>query len=157
MSSETTPTPDEVFAHVPVMKAETLDAVAPVANGLVIDATLGGAGHTRAILDRFLNVTILGLDRDPFAIAAATARLVNYGDRAIVRQCRYDDIVAAVAEQSNGLPVMAVFFDLGVSSAQLDLAERGFSYRNDAPLDMRMDTTQGIMRPTCATPTPSVT
>jgi 16S rRNA (cytosine1402-N4)-methyltransferase len=144
MSSETTPTPDEVFAHVPVMKTETLDAVAPVANGLVIDATLGGAGHTRAILDTFPNVTVLGLDRDPFAIAAATARLASYGDRAIVRQCRYDDIIAAVAEQSNGLPVMAVFFDLGVSSAQLDLAERGFSYRNDAPLDMRMDTTQGI-------------
>jgi 16S rRNA (cytosine1402-N4)-methyltransferase len=144
MSSETTPTPDEVFAHVPVMKTETLNAVAPVANGLVIDATLGGAGHTRAILDMFPHVTVLGLDRDPFAIAAATARLVSYGDRAIVRQCRYDDIIAAVAEQSNGLPVMAVFFDLGVSSAQLDLAERGFSYRNDAPLDMRMDTTQGI-------------
>ena len=144
VTSETNPTPDEVFAHVPVMKAETLDAVAPVANGLVIDATLGGAGHTRAILDAFPNVTVLGLDRDPFAIAAATARLLGYGERAIVRQCRYDDIIAAVEEQSNGLPVMAVFFDLGVSSAQLDLAERGFSYRNDAPLDMRMDTTQGI-------------
>ncbi len=144
MSAPAAPTPDEIFAHVPVMKAETLEAIAPVANGLVIDTTLGGAGHTRAILDAFPGVTVLGLDRDPFAIAAATARLVNYGDRAIVRQCRYDDISAAVAEQSNGLPVMAVFFDLGVSSAQLDLAERGFSYRNDAPLDMRMDTTQGI-------------
>jgi 16S rRNA (cytosine1402-N4)-methyltransferase len=144
MSTPASPTPDEIFAHVPVMKAETLDAIAPVANGLVIDTTLGGAGHTRAILDAFPSVTVLGLDRDPFAIAAATARLVNYGDRAIVRQCRYDDILAAVEEQSNGLPVMAVFFDLGVSSAQLDLAERGFSYRNDAPLDMRMDTTQGI-------------
>jgi 16S rRNA (cytosine1402-N4)-methyltransferase len=144
MSTPASPTPDEIFAHVPVMKAETLDAIAPVANGLVIDTTLGGAGHTRAILDTFPGVTILGLDRDPFAIAAATARLVSYGDRAIVRQCRYDDIIAAVAAQSNGLPVMAVFFDLGVSSAQLDLAERGFSYRNDAPLDMRMDTTQGI-------------
>jgi 16S rRNA (cytosine1402-N4)-methyltransferase len=138
------PTPDEVFAHVPVMKAETLEAIAPVANGLVIDATLGGAGHTRAILDAFPGVTILGLDRDPFAIAAASARLKSYGDRAIVRQCRYDDIIAAAEEQTNGLPIVAVFFDLGVSSAQLDLAERGFSYRNDAPLDMRMDTTQGI-------------
>jgi 16S rRNA (cytosine1402-N4)-methyltransferase len=144
MSTPTSLTPDEIFAHVPVMKAETLNAIAPVANGLVIDTTLGGAGHTRAILDAFPAVTVLGLDRDPFAIAAATARLVNYGDRAIVRQCRYDDIIAAVAEQSNGLPVMAVFFDLGVSSAQLDLAERGFSYRNDALLDMRMDTTQGV-------------
>ncbi len=144
MSSETTPTPDKIFAHVPVMKAETLEAIAPVANGLVIDATLGGAGHTRAILDAYPNVTVLGLDRDPFAIAAATARLASYGQRAIIRQCRYDDIVDAVGEQSKGLPVMAVFFDLGVSSPQLDLAERGFSYRNDAPLDMRMDTTQGM-------------
>ncbi len=144
MSTPSNPTPDEVFAHVPVMKAETLEAIAPVANGLVIDATLGGAGHTRAILDTFPGVTVLGLDRDPFAIAAATARLVSYGERAIVRQCRYDDIIAAVEEQTNELPITAVFFDLGVSSAQLDLAERGFSYRNDAPLDMRMDTTQGI-------------
>ena len=144
MSAPATPTPDEVFNHVPVMKAETLQAIAPVATGLVIDATMGGAGHTRAILDTFPSVTILGLDRDPFAVAAATTRLQSYGARAIVRQCRYDDIIAAVEEQSSGLPVMAVFFDLGVSSAQLDLAERGFSYRNDAPLDMRMDTTQGI-------------
>jgi 16S rRNA (cytosine1402-N4)-methyltransferase len=144
MSTSTAPTPDEIFAHVPVMKAETLAAIAPVANGLVIDATLGGAGHSRAILDAFPGVTILGLDRDPFAIAAATARLASYGERAIIRQCRYDDLVAAVEEQTRGLPIMAVFFDLGVSSAQLDLAERGFSYRNDAPLDMRMDTTQGI-------------
>ena len=144
MSQSPSPTPDEIFAHVPVMRAETLDAIAPVADGLVIDATLGGAGHTRAILDTFPGVTILGLDRDPFAIAAATARLESYGDRAVVRQCRYDDLIAAAQEQTNGLPVMAVFFDLGVSSAQLDLAERGFSYRNDAPLDMRMDTTQGI-------------
>ena len=143
-TSPNAPTPDEVFAHVPVMKVETLAAIAPVGNGLVIDATLGGAGHTRAILDTFPDVTVLGLDRDPFAIAAATARLKSYGARAIVRQCRYDDIVGAVAEQANVLPVRAVFFDLGVSSAQLDLAERGFSYRNDAPLDMRMDTTQGI-------------
>jgi 16S rRNA (cytosine1402-N4)-methyltransferase len=130
------------FHHVSVMLAEVIDWFRSVPAGWIVDATLGGAGHATAILDQLPHLSILGIDQDPLAIAIATDRLRSYGDRARVVTARFDSMDSAVAD-TGSLPVVGVLMDLGVSSAQFDIAERGFSYRSDAYLDMRMDTTQG--------------
>jgi 16S rRNA (cytosine1402-N4)-methyltransferase len=131
------------FEHEPVMVDEVVDLFGPVPAGTVVDATLGGAGHARALLDTHAHLRVAGLDRDPFAVAVAGERLAPYGERAVVVHARFDGISDAVHDL--GLEVVSgVLFDLGVSSPQLDRAERGFSHRFDAPLDMRMDTTSGI-------------
>ena len=122
------------FEHEPVMVGEVVDLFAPVPAGTVVDATTGGAGHSRALLDAHPHLRITGLDQDPVAVAAARERLAPYGDRAEVIHARFDRIAEVVPG-----PVSGVLFDLGVSSVQLDVAERGFSHRFDAPLDMRMD------------------
>jgi 16S rRNA (cytosine1402-N4)-methyltransferase len=139
------------FAHEPVMADEVVTLLGPVTGGLVVDATLGGGGHTAAILTANPTSSVLGIDRDPQAIAAATERLSPFGSRAIVRQSRFDDLARVVREVQAelGTPIgqqgiTGVLFDLGVSSPQLDVAERGFSYRRDAILDMRMDPTSGL-------------
>ncbi|MBA2607754.1 MAG: 16S rRNA (cytosine(1402)-N(4))-methyltransferase RsmH [Actinobacteria bacterium] len=130
------------FAHVPVMADEVVELFAPVPDGRVVDATLGGAGHAVAILDAHPGLSIIGIDRDPDAIHAAEARLAPYGDRASVHRARFDALADVVAADGGG-PVSGVLFDLGVSSPQLDHGERGFAFRNDGPLDMRMDPTTG--------------
>jgi len=130
--------PIEDFAHESVMKSEIVEAFGEVPSGVVLDATLGGGGHSEAILESRDDITVLGLDRDPQALAAAAARLERFGDRAIAHRCRFDDLDEAMAAHAvTGLS--GALFDLGVSSHQLDVAERGFSYRHDGPLDMRMD------------------
>ena len=135
------------FPHEPVMAHEVTGLFAAVPPGLIVDATLGGARHAAAILDAHPTLSVLGIDRDPVAVAAASARLAGYGLRAAVRQARFDglaEVVRAYLAERTDLPgVSGVLFDLGVSSPQLDTAERGFSYRKDAPLDMRMDPTSG--------------
>jgi 16S rRNA (cytosine1402-N4)-methyltransferase len=140
----------QAFQHEPVMAAEVVDLFAPVPPGLIVDATLGGAGHAAAILASHPHLTVLGIDRDPMAVAAAATELARFGERAIVRLARFDDLAAIVrgVQTEMGIPpdsfgLSGALFDLGVSSPQLDLAERGFSYRRDAPLDMRMDPTSG--------------
>ncbi|MGD9755643.1 MAG: 16S rRNA (cytosine(1402)-N(4))-methyltransferase RsmH [Acidimicrobiia bacterium] len=133
------------FGHEPVMVAEIVDLFAAVPAGTVLDATVGGGGHAAAILERHDHLRVLGLDRDPMALAAARRRLAPFGDRATLVHARFDGLAAVVREQAAAGatgPLVGALFDLGVSSPQLDLAERGFSYRYDAPLDMRMDTTQ---------------
>jgi 16S rRNA (cytosine1402-N4)-methyltransferase len=130
------------FEHRPVMVEEIVDLFAAVPAGTVVDATLGGAGHSRAILDAHPHLRVAGLDQDPDAVEVATERLAPYGDRASVTHVRFDRMASAVHDL--GLQaVSGVLFDLGVSSPQLDRGERGFSHRFDAPLDMRMDTTAG--------------
>ena len=127
------------FAHDPVMRDEIVDTFSSVPPGYVLDATLGGGGHSEAILEARDDLRVLGLDRDPAAIAAATARLLRFGDRVRTHRCRFDELDAAMdAHQIDELS--GALFDLGVSSPQLDDPARGFSYRNDGPLDMRMDT-----------------
>ncbi len=140
----------QAFPHEPVMAAEVIELLTSVPDGLVLDATLGGAGHGRALLDANPGIQLLGIDRDPMAVAAATGELAVFGGRAIIRRARFDSLGAVVREvqDSLGTPedqrgLTGVLFDLGVSSPQLDMAERGFSYRRDAPLDMRMDPTVG--------------
>ncbi len=129
---------DAAFSHDPVMKAEIVETFRSVPAGVIVDATLGGGGHSEAILDSRDDVSILGLDRDADALAAATSRLGRFGDRLMTHHCRFDDLDKAMATHSID-ELSGALFDLGVSSPQLDRAERGFSYRNDGPLDMRMD------------------
>jgi 16S rRNA (cytosine1402-N4)-methyltransferase len=126
------------FEHAPVMVDEIVDTFRQVPPGVVLDATLGGGGHAEAILDSRRDLRLLGLDRDPAALAAAERRLDRFGDRVVTHRCRFDDLGQAMAAHSIG-EVSAALFDLGVSSPQLDVAERGFSYRHEGPLDMRMD------------------
>lgn len=126
------------FAHRPVMVDEIVEAFAPVPAGTVIDATLGGAGHACALLEAHAHLSIVGIDQDADARRAATVRLAPFGARARVVAARFDALADVTA--SIDAPIVGVLFDLGVSSHQLDTAERGFSYRLDAPLDMRMDT-----------------
>ena len=126
------------FRHDPVMKDEIVGTFGSVPAGVVLDATLGGGGHAEALLDSRDDLRVLGLDRDPSALDAATARLDRFGDRVMTHRCRFDELDAAMHAHSIEA-LSGALFDLGVSSPQLDRAERGFSYRNDGPLDMRMD------------------
>ncbi len=127
--------------HVPVLLDRVIDLLAPSVAGdrpVIVDATLGLGGHTEAMLRRFPDVHVIGIDRDPAALARAKSRLASFGDRVTFAHAVYDEIVGVV--RSAGFEtVVGVLFDLGVSSMQLDLAERGFAYANDAPLDMRMN------------------
>ena len=129
---------DREYQHQPVMVAEILSVFAAVPEGHVLDATLGGAGHATALLDEHPDLSILGLDRDADALAVARERLAGYGDRAVTAHLRFDHLEDAL-EAMSIKTLSGALFDLGVSSPQLDRVERGFSYRHDAPLDMRMD------------------
>jgi 16S rRNA (cytosine1402-N4)-methyltransferase len=133
------------FHHVPVLLARVAELFAPVPAGWIVDATLGGAGHSTALLQSRPDVRIIGVDQDDRALAVAAARLAHFGDRAVVRHSRFDrlgDVVRDVVAGDTREGVSGVLFDLGVSSPQLDEGERGFSYRHDGPLDMRMDRTR---------------
>ncbi|MFC5679026.1 16S rRNA (cytosine(1402)-N(4))-methyltransferase RsmH [Aeromicrobium endophyticum] len=128
-------------SHVPVLLDRVLDLLAPSLTGerpVVVDATLGLGGHTEAMLERFPDVHVIGIDRDPEALSRATARLAPFGDRVTFAHAVYDEIGEVVAA-AGFRTVSGVLFDLGVSSMQLDLADRGFAYAQDAPLDMRMN------------------
>jgi 16S rRNA (cytosine1402-N4)-methyltransferase len=135
----------QVFEHEPVMVAEVVALFAPVPPGVVVDATVGAGGHAKAILEAHPHLRVLGLDRDPEAVAAATETLSEFGDRATVHHAAFDRMVDETEEVrgSSEDQVTGVLFDLGVSSPQLDRADRGFSYRQDGPLDMRMDPSSG--------------
>ena len=126
------------FAHVPVMRDEIVALFAAVPRGFVLDATLGGAGHAVALLEAHEHLSILGVDRDPNALAAARARLNMYADRVRTSHRRFDDIDGAL-DDAEVSELSGALFDLGVSSHQFDAPERGFSYRQSAPLDMRMN------------------
>ncbi len=127
-----------MFAHATVLLAETIDALAIRDHGVYVDGTLGGAGHANAILEALPTTRLIGIDRDPMALAAARERLAPYGDRVRLVHAEYSEIPRLVTE-----PVQGILLDLGVSSPQLDLAERGFSFSREGPLDMRMDPTRG--------------
>lgn len=127
--------------HVPVLLDRVMDLLAPSVVGdrpVVVDTTLGLGGHTEAMLNRFSDLHVIGIDRDPEALARAKARLAGFGDRVTFAHAVYDEI-ADVVRDAGFETVSGVLFDLGVSSMQLDLAERGFAYAQDAPLDMRMN------------------
>ncbi|MBR0483649.1 MAG: 16S rRNA (cytosine(1402)-N(4))-methyltransferase RsmH [Oscillospiraceae bacterium] len=124
------------FSHVPVLLPETLNYLAVRPDGIYIDGTVGGAGHSREIASRLdKNGLLIGLDRDPDAVAVATERLQALP--AMVIQGNYSQM-RNILDSLNILAADGILLDLGVSSHQLDEAERGFSYHADAPLDMRM-------------------
>jgi 16S rRNA (cytosine1402-N4)-methyltransferase len=132
---------DSTAGHVPVLAGRVTDLLAPALAGtgaVLVDATLGRAGHARALLDACPGVLLIGVDADRAAIEAARELLAPYADRVTLVHARYDEIPAIV---SPGQKIMGLLFDLGVSSPQLDDPERGFAYARDAPLDMRMDRT----------------
>ena len=131
----------EPFEHQPVMAAEIVEAFAPVPPGWVLDGTLGGAGHAVLLLEAHPHLKVLGIDRDADALEVARQRLARFGDRVATAQLRFDHLADAM-EALDIATLSGALFDLGVSSPQLDRAERGFSYRNAAPLDMRMDRSQ---------------
>ena len=126
------------FEHRPVMLDEIVELLSGVPAGVYLDATLGGAGHASAVLDAAPQLRLVGIDQDPDAVEAATAALNRFGDRATVVRARFDRVGEVLDSMGVG-SVTAALFDLGVSSPQLDRPERGFSYRGEAALDMRMD------------------
>ena len=135
-----TVTQEKDYGHVPVLLHECLDALAIKPDGIYVDGTLGRAGHSLEIVKRLTTGRLIGIDRDETAIAAAQERLADYGDRVTLVHSNFDRIGDILADlHIDGADGM--LFDLGVSSPQLDDAERGFSYMHDAPLDMRMDRT----------------
>jgi len=125
------------------MVREVTELLAPVPTGTVVDATVGGGGHARALLEARPDLRLLGIDRDPSALAAARAELRPFGDRAQIVHGGFEHIAEIVRHEREG-NIMGILFDLGVSSPQLDLKERGFTYWGDAPLDMRMDSAQAL-------------
>lgn len=133
------------YLHEPVMLHRCLELLRPGIqdNSIVIDATLGLGGHTEALLTTHLDLTVIGFDRDPVALELASERLSKFGSRFRGVLATYDQIESVLAELGIH-SVQGVLFDLGVSSMQLDSAERGFAYAQDAPLDMRMDQSHGL-------------
>jgi 16S rRNA (cytosine1402-N4)-methyltransferase len=119
------------FSHQTVLLQETVALADPSEGRVIIDGTLGGGGHTEALLER--GARVFGIDRDPRALEAASARLARFGDRFTPVRGEFGDAAKLVPG-----PVDALVLDLGVSSPQLDVAARGFSFMNDGPLDMRM-------------------
>mgnify|MGYP001940669933 CR=1 FL=1 len=147
---------EDPHGHVPVMRERMAELLAPAverfgAQCVLIDGTLGAGGHTEYFLQTFPNARVIGVDRDPHALEQASARLEPFGARFAAVQARFDFVGDAIASGEGDIfdtareaGVAGALFDLGVSSMQLDQEERGFAYRGDAPLDMRMDPTQGI-------------
>jgi len=131
--------------HVPVLLDRVVALLAPALEkpgSVLVDATLGLGGHTEAVLEACPQARVVGVDRDPHALELAGRRLAAHADRTTLVHAVYDEIPEVLADL--GLPhVDGVLFDLGVSSMQLDVRERGFAYAEDAPLDMRMDDSRG--------------
>jgi 16S rRNA (cytosine1402-N4)-methyltransferase len=125
------------------MVDEVVEILSAAPAGVYLDATLGGAGHARALLDAAPHLELIGIDQDADAIAASARALAPYGGRARIRRSRFDSF-GRVLDDFGVAGVSAVLFDLGVSSPQLDRADRGFSYRGEGALDMRMDQSAGV-------------
>ncbi|UJR80115.1 16S rRNA (cytosine(1402)-N(4))-methyltransferase RsmH [Sandaracinus amylolyticus] len=132
---------DTVYTHAPVLLAEVLAQLAPKSGGLYVDATLGRGGHSEAILEASApDGRLIGIDRDPRALEETAPRLARFGDRVQLVHGAFAELQNVLGDQR----VDGLLADLGVSSPQLDDATRGFSFRAEGPLDMRMDPTRGL-------------
>ncbi len=132
--------------HEPVLATEIVELFASQPAGVVVDATLGGAGHTEALLRAAPQLRVLGIDRDPAALSEARTRLEAFGDRVLIVKSTFAELSDVLRHHEDFVGddgVVGVLMDLGVSSHQLNETSRGFSFRADAPLDMRMDPTSG--------------
>lgn len=136
---------ERLFKHQPVMADEVLELLGSGRGGRFLDATLGGAGHAIRILESSSDTRLIGLDQDPEAVEAAQARLADYGERATVLAGNFRE-VAALLEGYIDVGLDGALLDLGVSSHQIDMTARGFSFRRGTPLDMRMGGTTGGWR-----------
>jgi 16S rRNA (cytosine1402-N4)-methyltransferase len=132
----------EHFVHATVMRDEVVQALAPKAGGVYVDATLGGGGHSEAILEADAEARVIAFDRDQAAIAAARARLERFEDRIEIVHSNFGKIREELSRIGISR-VSGICADLGVSSPQLDDPERGMSFRREGPIDMRMDTSAG--------------
>ncbi|HME17673.1 MAG TPA: 16S rRNA (cytosine(1402)-N(4))-methyltransferase RsmH [Mycobacterium sp.] len=142
------------FGHVPVLLDRCVALLTPAltrhhldgSGAVLIDATIGAGGHAERFLTDLPGLRLIGIDRDPTALDIVRTRLARFADRLTLVQTRYDGIAAAIDESGSAATesIEGILFDLGVSSMQLDRAERGFSYARDAPLDMRMDPTSAL-------------
>jgi 16S rRNA (cytosine1402-N4)-methyltransferase len=126
-----------LFHHIPVLATEIIAGLQVLPGGYYLDATTGGGGHSELILQAAADVRLVAIDRDPAALQASQIRLADYGDRVTFWHGNYADY--SPTQLFDG-----IIADLGVSSVHLDEAERGFSFRNEAPLDMRMDSSQSL-------------
>ncbi|MGM9645699.1 MAG: 16S rRNA (cytosine(1402)-N(4))-methyltransferase RsmH [Eubacteriales bacterium] len=126
------------FSHYPVMLGECIEALDIKPDGIYVDCTAGGGGHSEAIVSRLTTGTLISLDQDDEAIEACRTRLAKYNERSKVIKCNFSDL-GTVLDNLDILHIDGVLMDLGVSSHQLDTPSRGFSYNSDAILDMRMD------------------
>ncbi|MCU1346384.1 MAG: mraW [Acidimicrobiia bacterium] len=126
------------FHHLPVMVDQIAEVFSTVPSGWLVDATVGGGGHAERLLRERPDCSLLGIDADPLALRACQLRLAPFGDRVTLHHARFDQLSVVMTDLK--IPAASgILFDLGVSSPQLDQAERGFSYRGQGPLDMRMD------------------
>jgi 16S rRNA (cytosine1402-N4)-methyltransferase len=127
-----------VVPHIPVLYTHTLDAFTDIKSGVIIDCTLGYAGHSSMILDSNPKITLIGIDQDQSAIDFSTSRLFKYGNRAIIKKGRFSNVIKEIINEYGVKNIKGILADIGVSSLQLDQKDRGFSYDSDN-LDMRMD------------------
>ncbi|MDF1525834.1 MAG: 16S rRNA (cytosine(1402)-N(4))-methyltransferase RsmH [bacterium] len=129
--------------HVPVLLEEVLEGLALRQGGVYLDGTIGWGGHTSRILQMYEDTRVIGLDRDAAALEAVSRKLANFGDRVLLFHSDFRELDKVLDEAGVGL-VDGILMDLGVSSMQLEDANRGFSFAQDGPLDMRMDPDSGV-------------
>ncbi len=127
----------EEFKHIPVLANETVSGLSIKPDGIYVDCTLGGGGHSELVASKLTTGKLIAIDRDEYAIKRASARLAPYGDKITYIHDNFRNIATILSHHAPD-GVDGIMMDLGVSSFQLDIPERGFSYQNDAPLDMRM-------------------
>lgn len=128
--------------HTPVLSEEVLHYIEPHSKRLIVDGTLGDGGHTQAMLNAGPSLRVLGIDRDSEALERARIRLAAFEERVILVHGSFSEVKSILARHTPETPMDGILLDLGVSSRQLDVPERGFSFRHDGPLDMRMDPNQ---------------
>ena len=132
------------FEHSSVLLTATLDALLTDRDGIYVDCTLGGGGHAAAVAERLSpDAWLIGIDQDPAAVEAGRSRLINAACKVSVARGNFRDL-GALLDELEVPAVTGIMFDLGVSSHQLDIAERGFSYMHDGPLDMRMNPDESL-------------
>ncbi|RLA73266.1 MAG: 16S rRNA (cytosine(1402)-N(4))-methyltransferase [Epsilonproteobacteria bacterium] len=128
----------EKTPHIPVLYREVSDAFAEIDNGIVVDCTMGYAGHSSMLLEANETLSLIGIDQDSTAIAYSTQRLAPFDDRVMIKQGRFSSVIQDIINEHDKIQIEGIFADIGVSSLQLDQSDRGFSFLSDV-LDMRMD------------------
>jgi len=124
--------------HIPVLYREVIEAFEGIDDGIIVDCTMGYAGHSAMLLDTYPNITLIGIDQDQTAIDFSTKRLAPFGDRARIKKGRFSDVIKTIIAEEGAENIRGILADIGVSSLQLDQKDRGFSYESET-LDMRMD------------------